>query len=110
GFLAGHSAVLRVRYPGLPSDPGHALASRLWTGFGAVLSFELADAAAAERLLAGLRLIHPATSLGGVESTIERRAAHPGQEHIPPGLLRLSVGCEAGVDLEADLAQALSRA
>lgn len=106
--LAGHARVERVRYPGLPSDPNHALARASWPGFGAVLSFEVrGGAAAADEVVARLRLIHPATSLGGVESTIERRGALAGQEHVPPGLLRLSVGCEALADLEADLRQAL---
>jgi len=51
-----------------------------------------------------------ATSLGGVESTIERRGKLPGQEHVPPGLLRLSVGCEHVDDLWHDLNSALSQA
>ena len=55
-----------------------------------------------------LRLITPATSLGGVESLIERRAKLVGQEHIPPTLCRLSVGCEHVEDLWEDLDQALS--
>lgn len=107
-FLTAHSAVERVRYPGLPQDPGHALAKRLWRGFGAVLSVEIAGgAAAADAVVGALRLINSATSLGGVESTIERRGRIPGQEHVPPGLLRLSVGCEDVRDLEDDLAAAL---
>jgi cystathionine gamma-synthase len=57
---------------------------------------------------AALQVIHHATSLGAVESTIERRAAVPGQTHLPPGLLRLSVGCEHPDDLWADLQQALN--
>ena len=55
-----------------------------------------------------LRLVQHATSLGAVESTLERRAAIPGQEHLPPGLLRLSVGIEDVEDLWADLTQALA--
>jgi cystathionine gamma-synthase len=54
-----------------------------------------------------VRVIHPATSLGGVESTIERRAKLPGQQHLPPGLLRLSVGCEHIEDLWRDLLAAI---
>ncbi|MND01890.1 Cystathionine beta-lyase MetC [compost metagenome] len=54
-------------------------------------------------------MIKRAASLGGVESTMERRAAVPGQEHLPPGLLRLSVGIEDAADLRADLDQALRR-
>jgi cystathionine gamma-synthase len=56
-----------------------------------------------------LRIIRHATSLGSVETTIERRAAVPGQEHLPPTLLRLSVGCENVEDLWSDLDSALVR-
>lgn len=107
--LAEHSAVTRVRYPGLPEDPYHGLASSFMTGYGAMLSFEVAGgAAAADSVCHRLRLIRHATSLGGVESTIERRAALPGQEHVPAGLLRLSTGCEDAEDLWRDLCQALT--
>lgn len=99
--------VLRVRYPGLPNDPGHGRATRQMSGYGAVLSFEFADAATADAVCAAVDLIVSATSVGGVESTIERRAKLPGQEHIPAGLLRLSVGCEHVDDLWSDLAQAI---
>ena len=51
-----------------------------------------------------------ATSLGGVETTIERRSKLPGQGHLPPGLLRLSVGCEHIDDLWSDLSTALDQA
>jgi cystathionine gamma-synthase len=54
-----------------------------------------------------VQLIRHATSFGAVESTIERRAAIPGQEHLPPGLLRLAVGIEHVDDLWNDLNQAL---
>jgi cystathionine gamma-synthase len=106
--LAEHPAVTRVRYPGLPTDPGHERAAAQMSGFGAMLSFEVAGgAAAADAVCATLRVIHAATSLGGVESTIERRAKLPGQEHVPPSLLRLSVGCEHVEDLWSDLDTAL---
>ena len=64
-------------------------------------------AEAADAVCTRLQLIQHATSLGAVESTIERRASVPGQEHLPPSLLRLSVGIEAVEDLWADLDQAL---
>jgi cystathionine gamma-synthase len=80
------------------------------TGFGAVLAFEVADAPTADRLCNDLHIIVHATSLGGVESTIERRSKLPGQEHVPPGLLRLSVGCEHIDDLWNDLNSALQHA
>ncbi|GAA2516365.1 PLP-dependent aspartate aminotransferase family protein [Pilimelia columellifera] len=108
--LAAHPAVTRVRYPGLPDDPGHEVAARQMSGFGAVLAFDLADAATADRVCDRVRIITSATSLGGVESTIERRAKLPGQEHVAPGLLRLSVGCEHLDDLWHDLACALDAA
>ncbi len=108
--LDQHPAVSRVRYPGLPGDPGHRTAAAQMTGFGAVLAFEVADAAAADRLCDALRIVVHATSLGGVESTIERRGKLAGQEHVPPGLLRLSVGCEHIDDLWNDLDSALGQA
>ena len=91
--LDAHPAVRRVRYP----------------GFGAVVSFELADAETADRACGAIKIIWNATSLGGVETTMERRSVHPGQEHIPDGLIRMSVGCEDVEDLWADLEQALGR-
>ncbi len=108
--LDEHPAVSRVRYPGLPGDPGHRTSAAQMTGFGAVLAFEVADARTADRLCHDLRVIVHATSLGGIESTIERRSKLPGQEHVPPGLLRLSVGCEHIDDLWNDLNSALGRA
>jgi cystathionine gamma-synthase len=67
--LSEHPAVTRVRYPGLPSDPGHERASRLYKGFGAMIAFEIDGTAEdAERLCESVRLISHATSLGGVES------------------------------------------
>ena len=108
--LDQHPAVSRVRYPGLPGDPGHQTAAAQMTGFGAVLAFEVADALTADRLCNAVQIIVPATSLGGVESTIERRSKLPGQDHVPPGLLRLSVGCEHIDDLWNDLNSALEQA
>ncbi len=108
--LAGHPAVSRVRYPGLPDHPGHVRAAAQMTGFGAVLGFEVPAAAAADAVCGAVRVIRSATSLGGVESTIERRAKLAGQEHLPPGFLRLSVGCEHTEDLWDDLSDALAQA
>lgn len=106
--LDEHPRVTRVRYPGLPGDPGHARASTQMSGFGAMLSFEVTGGAAeADAVCAALKVINSATSLGGVESTIERRGRLPGQEHVPPSLLRLSVGCEHVADLWSDLDAAL---
>src|SRR5690606_25725232 len=67
--LDGHPAVLEVNHPGLPSDPGHAVASRQMTGgYGGVLCFDVGDAATAERAIDAMRLAQRAVSLGGVES------------------------------------------
>jgi cystathionine gamma-synthase len=108
--LTAHPGVGRVRYPGLPDDPHHAVAARQMRGFGAVLGLEVASAEVADALCAAVQVITHATSLGGVESTIERRAKLPGQEHVPAGLVRLSVGVEHVEDLWADLAAALDAA
>jgi cystathionine gamma-synthase len=107
--LAAHPQVRRVRFPGLPGDPGHELAARIHDGFGAMLSFEVASVEAAERVCHRVGLITHATSLGGVETLIERRARHAvdAAHGTPPELLRLSVGIEHAEDLWADLAQAL---
>jgi cystathionine gamma-synthase len=109
--LAAHPGVARVRYPGLPDDPGHARAAAQMRGFGAMLSFECSGGqAAADMLCASVRVAVHATSLGGVETTLERRNRQPGEEAIPPSLIRLSVGCEHIEDLWDDLAQALQKA
>jgi cystathionine gamma-synthase len=106
--LARHPNVTLTRYPGLASHPTHEAARRQLKGFGTIISFDMrGDATAADFVCAGLKLIQHATSLGAGESTIERRASIPGQEHLPPSLLRLSVGIEAVEDLWTDLDQAL---
>ncbi|MCC6586076.1 MAG: PLP-dependent transferase [Bryobacterales bacterium] len=106
--LASHPKVTLTRYPGLKSHRTHAAAQRQLRGFGTVISFDVrGDALGADAVCTGLQLIQHATSLGAVESTIERRASVPGQEHLPPTLLRLSVGIEAVEDLWADLDRAL---
>ena len=105
--LAQHRLVVEARYPGLAGHPQHQIAAEQLQGFGTVISFDVATAEAADRLCEALDLIQHATSLGAVETTIERRAGVHGQEHLPPGLLRLSVGIEAIDDLWADLDRAL---
>jgi cystathionine gamma-synthase len=108
--LAAHPAVTCVRYPGLRDDPGHALASAQMKGFGAVLAFEtVGDADTAERVCARVALITHATSLGGVETLLERRARYAGDAAagVSPTLIRLSVGIENVEDLWSDLEQAL---
>ena len=111
GRLAAHPAVTQVNYPGLPDHPDHALAARQMNGgFGGLLSFVLADAQAADRVTENVRLVHAATSLGGVESLIERRSRIEPEGRVPAGLLRLSVGIEAVDDLWDDLRHALDTA
>jgi cystathionine gamma-synthase len=92
GRLRSHPAVTTVRYP----------------GFGGLLSFDVADAAAARAVETATELIENMTSLGGVASRIEARARWEG-DRVPPGLLRLSVGLEDGDALWQDLEQALAR-
>ena len=106
--LARHPKVSLTRYPGLASHPTHNAAVRQLKGFGTIISFDVrGDARTADAVCAGLKLIQHATSLGAVESTIERRASISGQEHLPPTLLRLSVGIESVEDLWTDLDRAL---
>ncbi|MDD7811169.1 cystathionine gamma-synthase [Mycobacterium sp. CSUR Q5927] len=113
-FLAGHSAVASVLYPGLPSHPGHDVAARQMSGFGGMVSVRMRGGrGAAEKLCAATEIFILAESLGGVESLIE----HPGamthastagsQLEVPDDLVRLSVGIEDIDDLLDDLKQAL---
>jgi cystathionine gamma-synthase len=119
-LLSQHAAVDQVYYPGLPEHPGHAIARRQQSGFGAMLSFELAGGEpAVEAFLSGLECFTLAESLGGVESLISHPASmtHAGMEEsarlragIGAGLLRVSVGIEDPADLTADLREGLERA
>ena len=108
-FLHGHPAVDVVHYPGLPGDPGHAVAARQMSGFGGMVSVQVKGGAeAALAVVRAVRLFTRATSLGGTESLIEHRASVEGPEsRTPPGLLRLSIGLEHAADLVEDLDQAL---
>lgn len=108
--LVAHPAVERVLFPGLPDDAGHERATRLHDGYGAMISFLVSGgAAAADAVCENVQLITHATSLGGVESLIERRARYPvdAANGTPDNLLRFSVGIENVDDLWADLAAAL---
>jgi len=119
-LLAAHAAVEKIYFPGLSTHSGHLLARKQQSGFGAMLSIELAGGqAAAEAFVDGLQYFTLAESLGGVESLI----AHPAtmthasmdaaaRQHagIGDGLLRLSVGIEASEDLIADIEAGLERA
>ena len=117
-LLSSHPAVARMFHPGLPSHPGHGVARRQQSGFGSLLSFELAGGRpAADELLARLRLFTLAESLGGVESLICHPAtmthaamdeAAQARAGIGAGLLRMSVGIESAGDLVTDLESALT--
>ncbi|HET9213331.1 MAG TPA: PLP-dependent transferase, partial [Gaiellaceae bacterium] len=113
-FLAGHPAVDRVYYPGLPEHPGHDVAAAQMRDFGGMISVLVADAEEAEALVARTKVWTLAESLGGVESLIEvpARMTHASTADAPfatPGnLVRLSVGIESAADLVADLEQALA--
>lgn len=107
GHLARHPRVAAVHYPGLLSGDELDIAKRQMPGgFGPLLSFEVESAEAAAAVVAAARLIVSATSLGGVESTWERRARWPA-ETAPPGLIRFSAGIEPAGDLIADIDAAL---
>jgi cystathionine gamma-synthase len=105
--LSIHPGIASVLYPGLSSHPGHAIAARQMSGFGAMLSIRpKGGAAAAVATAAKVELWKRATSLGGVESLIEHRGSVEGPP-CPTDLLRLSVGLEHPDDLFSDLDQAL---
>lgn len=112
--LASHPRVEGIRYPGLATDPGHDRAKSQMSGFGSILCIQVAPvgglsgADAADKLVRALQLWLPATSLGGVESLIERRRRHTAEPvSVPDNLVRLSVGIENVEDLWSDLQQAL---
>ena len=113
-FLVDDPRVANVWYPGLPNDPGHAIARSQMSGFGGMISFTPAGGlAAAESIVTRTRLFLLAESLGGVESLIELPAAmtHLSVDgtdlEVPQDLVRLSVGVEHVEDLLSDLDRAL---
>jgi cystathionine gamma-synthase len=112
--LSRHPLIDTIRFPGLPTDPGHERAKTQMKGFGSIVCVQitpvagLSGADAADKLVRALQLWLPATSLGGVESLIERRRRHTAEPlSVPDNLVRLSVGIENVEDLWADLKQAL---
>ncbi len=117
-FLEGHDHIKQVWYPGLTSHPDYETASRIMTGFGGVVSFELdTDAAGARRFIDALQIPYIGPSLGGVESIVEQPAlmSHFGLSAderqclgITDELVRYAAGIEATKDLIADIAQALT--
>jgi cystathionine beta-lyase/cystathionine gamma-synthase len=117
-FLDGHPKVARVRYPGLPSDPGHDLAAKQMRDFGTVLCIDLVGGAAdAARFADALSLFRIAASLGSTESLIvppslQQPADLTGDLRVAAAVgettTRLSIGLEDADDLIADLEQALA--
>jgi cystathionine gamma-synthase len=114
--LAEHAGIARVFYPGLASHPGHVLAARQMSGFGGMLSIELAGGGeAAHRFAESTEVFQLAESLGGVESLVNHpwsmtHASVRGTEaEVPESIVRLSVGIEDVGDLLADIDGALAR-
>jgi cystathionine gamma-lyase len=108
-LLAARDDVEAVRYPGLPTDPGHEVAKRQMRGYGMVVSFDLGTAERAESFLVGAELVTDATSFGSVHTCAERRARWGG-DAVSEGFIRLSAGCEETADLLADIESALDAA
>lgn len=106
--LADHGKVEAVAYPGLPQHPAHNLARRQMDRFGFLVGLTLASQEAAERFIEGCALIQPATSFGGVHSSAERRARRG--DAVPPGFVRLSVGCEPTEELWNAISRSLDEA
>lgn len=118
-FLSAHPAVARVRYPGLPTDPGHALAALQMSDFGSMVTFDLKGGLdEGNRFAEALQFFAIAASLGSTESLVlppsllQPRNLTPEQREwtdIGPGTVRLSIGIEDAEDLVADLEQGLER-
>jgi cystathionine gamma-synthase len=107
-----HPKIERVLYPGLKNHPGYVIASRqMRDGFGGMLSLLVkGDLATARSVCTRLKLIVPATSLGGTESLAEHRKTVEGPTSpVPDNLIRFSIGIEHVDDLIADIEQALIR-
>ncbi|MUL45088.1 cystathionine gamma-lyase [Mycobacterium sp. CBMA293] len=103
--LATHPAVRSVRYPGLPTDPAHAVARDQMKRFGGLVAVELADAAAVQDLVNRSQLLVAATSFGGIHTSVDRRARWG--DPVPEGFARISLGIEDTDDLVADVTDAL---
>ena len=105
-FLHKHPKVKGIRYPGLSSDPSHAVAKRQMRHFGFIISFDLGDKVLADSFLQQTKLIVEATSFGSMHTTAERRARW-GVDKVSEGLIRLSVGCEPLNEILTDIEGAL---
>lgn len=115
-FLAAHSTVARVNYPGLPEHPEHKIAAHQMRGYGGMLSFELREPKGVDLMMSRFQIVTPALSLGGVETLVcvpsrtSHRSLSPDERHhagISDGLVRVSAGIEDIEDLLQDFEQAL---
>jgi cystathionine gamma-lyase len=104
-MLRSHPAARGVRYPGLPEDPAHDVATIQMKRFGGLVAVELADAAAVHALVERSDLLVAATSFGGIHTSVDRRARWG--DPVSPGFARLSMGIEDTDDLLADIEGAL---
>lgn len=119
-WLEKHPKVENVQYPGLPSNPYHAVAKKyLKRGFGGVLSFKVKGTANdADKVIDNLQLISHLANVGDAKTLIIHPASTTHEQLDPeaqvaagviPGVLRVSVGIEHIDDLKADLDQALAK-
>lgn len=104
-MLRAHPAVRAVRYPGLPDDPAHSVASTQMKRFGGLVGVELVDAAAVHALVERSALLVASTSFGGIHTSVDRRARWG--DPVGAGFARISLGIEDADDLIADIGQAL---
>jgi cystathionine gamma-lyase/cystathionine beta-lyase/cystathionine gamma-lyase/homocysteine desulfhydrase len=116
-FLREQKQVRSVYWPGFPDHPGHDVHRHQASGFGSLITFDLGDRGAADRLLRAVRLCSLGESLGGIETLISHPATmtHAGYSQVErdalgigDGLVRISVGCEDADDLLADLRRGLA--
>lgn len=105
--LKAHRQVRSLRYPGLPDDPSHNLARVQMERFGFLMSFVLDSEQKAEDFIQRCTLMHSATSFGGVHTVAERRDKRG--DAVPPGFVRLSIGCEPAEELWKAMEEALDR-
>ncbi|MGP4053561.1 cystathionine gamma-lyase [Mycobacterium sp. 4D054] len=107
-MLRSHPAVRSVRYPGLPEDPSHAIASAQMRRFGGIVAVELADADAVHDLVRRSALLVASTSFGGIHTSVDRRARWG--DPVSGGFARISLGIEDTDDIVDDVRQALGAA
>lgn len=105
--IKAHPAVRSLRFPGLQGDPSHNLASTQMERFGFLISFVLDSEDDAEAFINGCELMAAATSFGGVHTSAERRTKRG--DAVPPGFVRLAVGCEPAEELWAAIKASLDR-